>query len=154
VLANLEGSRFTAAVLLHAIASGIPFAASIFFMLAMFRFLLRKPWLGTAAFVMFAWAYAGLQNQGGLQIQGWVAAAVAASLAVWTFVALRFGFLVVVAMVCVNRFVNDSLLTTDVGAWYGQSSLIAVLLVTALTIWAFRVSLGSRPLLSPRTVKP
>src|SRR5215207_6424761 len=49
VLANLEGSRFTAASLLHSLASGIPFAASIFFVLAMFRSLLRKPWLGTGA---------------------------------------------------------------------------------------------------------
>jgi serine/threonine-protein kinase len=56
VLANLEGSRFTAASLLHAIAAGIPFAASIFFVLAMFRSLVRSPWLGIGAFAVFAWA--------------------------------------------------------------------------------------------------
>ena len=70
-----------------------------------------------------------------------------------TFVALRFGLLVVVVVNCVQRFVDHAILTTDFAEWYGRSSLIAVLLVSALTIWAFRVSLGNRPLLNPRVVK-
>jgi hypothetical protein len=48
------------------------------------------------------------------------------------------------------RDVAQSILTTDFGAWYGRSSLIAVLLVSALAIWACRASVGNRPLLSPR----
>jgi hypothetical protein len=151
VLANLEGSRFTVASLMHSLASGIPFAASIFFVLAMFRSLLRKPWLGTGAFVVFAcavtlfraWAWGGRLD--------WTAVAmIAASVAVVTVVALRFGLLVVVVMQCLQLFLNQTILTIDFSAWYGRSSLIAVLLVSALTIWAFRVSLGNRPLLNPR----
>jgi serine/threonine-protein kinase len=152
VLANLAGAEFTAASLLYSISRGIPFAASIFFVLAMFRSLLRKPWLGIAAFAVFAWAWTSLQNPG-FRADWIIVTALAANIAVVIFVALRFGFLVVVVMVCAQQFVNHSLFTSDFGAWYGQSSLIAVLLVTALTIWAFRVSLGSRPLLSPRAVK-
>jgi hypothetical protein len=154
VLANLEGSRFTAASLLHSVARGIPFAASIFFVLAMFRSLVRKPWLGTGAFVVFAWSVTLFRAWAWGGRPDWTSvAAVAVSVAVVTFVALRFGLLVVVVMQCAQRFLNHSILTTDIGSWYGRSSLIAVLLVSALTIWAFRVSLGGRPLLNPSAVK-
>ena len=54
---------------------------------------------------------------------------------------------------CGYRIVAQSILTTEFGAWYGRSSLIAVLLVSALAIWAFRVSLGTRPLMIPRGAK-
>jgi serine/threonine-protein kinase len=154
VLANLAGAEFTVASLLYSISRGIPFAASIFFMLAMFRSLLRKPWLGTTAFVLFACAWTAVTFQGLGIRANWVnVTALAAHIFVVIFVALRFGFLVLVVLVCAQRFVNHSFLTTDFGAWYGQSSLLAVLLLSVLTIWAFRVSLGGRPLLNPRAVK-
>lgn len=154
VLASLEGSRFTAASLLHSIAAGIPFAASIFFVLAMFRFLVRSPWLGIGAFAVFAWAVTVFRAWAWGAFQDWTTLAVAAAIvAVVTVVALRFGLLVVIVMQCMAGFLNHAILTTNFAEWYGRSSLIAVLLVSALTIWAFRVSLGGRPLLSPRAVK-
>lgn len=154
VLANLEGSRFTAAGLLHSVASGIPFAASIFFLLAMFRSLVRKPWLGTVAFVVFAWSVTLFRDWAWGGRPDWIAvAALTASVAIVTCVALRFGLLVVVVMQCVQRFLNHTILTTDFAEWYGRSSLLAVLVVSALTIWAFRVSLGGRPLLNTGAVK-
>jgi predicted Ser/Thr protein kinase len=154
VLANLEGSRFTAASLLHSVARGIPFAASIFFVLAMFRSLVRKPWLGTGAFVVFAWSVTLFRAWAWGGRPDWIAvAALTASVAIVTCVALRFGLLVVVVMECARRFVDHTIFTTDFAAWYGRSSLLAVLVVSVLTIWAFRVSLGGRPLLNPRAVK-
>jgi predicted Ser/Thr protein kinase len=151
VLANLSGGRFTAASLLHSIASGIPFAATILFLLAMFRALLRKPWLGTGAFVVFAWGATLFRTWAwaGGETPTWIAlAALTAVVAIVTCVALRFGLLALVVFECTRRFVDHSILTTDVGAWYGQSSLIAVLVVITLTLWAFRVSLGNRPALN------
>jgi hypothetical protein len=117
----------------------------------MFRSLLRKPWLGIGAFVVFAWAITLFRAWAWGGLPDWTTiAAAAAVVAVVTLVALRFGLLVVVVMQCAQRFLDHSILTTDIGAWYGQSSLIAVLLVSAVTIWAFRVSLGGRSLLNPR----
>ena len=151
VLANLEGSRFTAASLLQSIAGGIPFAASIFFVLAMFRSLVRSPWLGIGAFVVFAYALVLFRAWAWEGHPGWInVAAAAASVGVVTFVALRFGLLVVVVMQCAQQFLDHSILTNDISAWYGQSSLLSVLVVGAVTIWAFRVSLGGRSLLNPR----
>jgi Protein kinase domain len=155
VLANLEGSRLTAAALLHSIARGVPVAASMFFVLAMFRSLLRSPRLGIAAFVVFAWAFTLFRAWAWGSLQNWSTGAAVAVIvvAVLTFVALRFGLLVVVVMQCLAGFLGQAILTTDFAEWYGRSSLIAVLLVSVLTIWAFRVSLGSRLLLTPRAVK-
>jgi hypothetical protein len=150
VLANLDGPRFTAASLLRSVADGIPFAASIFFVLAMFRSLVRSPGLGIAAFVVFAYALVLFRAWAWEGHPDWIAVTVlAASVGVVTFVALRFGLLVVVVMQGAQRFLDHSILTIDISAWYGQSSLIAVLLVAAVTIWTFRVSLEGRSLLNP-----
>jgi hypothetical protein len=44
-------------------------------------------------------------------------------------------------------------LTTDFSAWYGQSSLAIVLLIGAMAVLGFRLSLGSRPLFSPTALE-
>ena len=48
----------------------------------------------------------------------------------------------------VGVFIEYGLLTSDFGARYGESSLVVVVVVSALALWAFRTSLGGRPLLS------
>jgi hypothetical protein len=66
---------------------------------------------------------------------------------------LRFGFFALV----VATFVLDSLtaffLTTDFSAWYGQSSFAIAALIITMSFWAFRLSLGSRPLFSPAALE-
>jgi hypothetical protein len=37
-------------------------------------------------------------------------------------------------------------LTLDFGAWYGQSSLLVVALLSAMALWGFRSSLAGRSL--------
>ena len=65
------------------------------------------------------------------------------------FIILRFGFFALVVAI----FVLDSLiacfLTTDFSAWYGQSSFAIVIVIVAMALRGFRLSLGSRPLFSP-----
>ena len=51
-------------------------------------------------------------------------------------------FLALAVWASVGWFIEHSLLTFDFGAWYGQSSLVAVVLIAALALWAFRTSLG------------
>jgi hypothetical protein len=69
--------------------------------------------------------------------------------ALLVFVILRFGFFALVVAV----FVLDSLiacfLTTDFSAWYGQSSFAIAIVIVAMALRGFRLSLGSRPLFSP-----
>jgi hypothetical protein len=53
----------------------------------------------------------------------------------------------------VGLFIEHGLLTTDFGAWYGESSLVVVAVVSALALWAFRASLGGQPLFSAHPLK-
>ncbi len=64
-------------------------------------------------------------------------------------VILRFGFFALVVAVFVLDSLINSFLTPDFSAWYGLSSLCIVLLIIALALRGFRLSLGSRPLFSP-----
>jgi protein-S-isoprenylcysteine O-methyltransferase Ste14 len=66
---------------------------------------------------------------------------------------VRFGLLALVVMGAVGVFIQRGLLTNDFGAWYGESSLVVVFVVSALALWAFRTSLGGRPLLSADPLK-
>jgi hypothetical protein len=66
---------------------------------------------------------------------------------------VRFGLLALVVMGAVGVFIQRGLLTNNFGAWYGESSLVVVVVVSALALWAFRTSLGGRPLLSADPAK-
>ena len=66
---------------------------------------------------------------------------------------VRFGLLALVVWGAVGAFIECGLLTNDFGAWYGESSLVVVVVVSALALWAFRTSLGGRPLLSADPLK-
>jgi Protein kinase domain len=64
------------------------------------------------------------------------------------FIMLRLGFFALVVAIFVLDSVSASFLTTDFSAWYGQSSLAIVILIGAMALWGFRLSVGSRPLFS------
>jgi len=47
-------------------------------------------------------------------------------------------------------FTDTTMLTVDFTEWYGHGSLVAVIVVSAIAAWAFRVSLGGRPLFATK----
>ena len=119
-------------------------AVQFFFGLFLFRLLLRRPWLGAGACFVFFMVLNGI---GGVPIFGPAAslfvamATFAHSLSrreVW-----RSGTVVLASMAMLT---DGFLLTTNLGAWYGQSSVVAIVVVSVLALWAFRTSLGGRPL--------
>ena len=57
-----------------------------------------------------------------------------------------FGVLANVIASALPLLVINLLVTTEFSAWYGTSSLVAVIVVAALAVFAFRTSLGGRPL--------
>jgi hypothetical protein len=65
------------------------------------------------------------------------------------FIMLRFGFFTLVVALFVLDSLSACFLTTDFSAWYGQSSWAIVILIVAMALRGFRLSLGSRPLFSP-----
>jgi len=64
----------------------------------------------------------------------------------------RFG-LVSVACASVGPGMGAVFFTTDFQSWYGQGSLLGVVVVSALALLAFKVSLGGRPLWSEAVVR-
>jgi hypothetical protein len=66
--------------------------------------------------------------------------------ALYTAAALRFGMLVAVPPSFLIHVAVPP--TLELGAWYGTPSLVYLLVVAALTLYAFRVSLGRRPAFS------
>lgn len=69
------------------------------------------------------------------------------------FIMLRLGFFALVVAVFVLDSMIGSFLTTDFSAWYGQSSLAIVILIGAMAVSGFRLSLGSRPLFSATAIE-
>ena len=69
------------------------------------------------------------------------------------FIMLRLGFFALVVGIFVLDSLIGSFLTTDFSAWYGQSSLAIVILIGAMALWGFRLSLGTRPLFSPAALE-
>jgi len=65
------------------------------------------------------------------------------------FIILRFGFFALVVATFVLDSLISSFLTTDFSAWYGLSSFAITIVVVAVALRGFRLSLGSRPLFSP-----
>jgi hypothetical protein len=121
-------------------------AVQFFFCLFLFRLLLRKPWLGAAAcFVLFV----VINGLSGVPIFGPAASlfvAMATSLTI--LVAMKYGVLTTVVFASIAMLTDGFLLTPSLSAWYGQSSLVGIVLVSVLALWSFRTSLGGRPLLA------
>jgi hypothetical protein len=65
---------------------------------------------------------------------------------------LQFELLALAAWGCIGWFIEHGLLTSSLGGWYGQSSLVVVIVISALAVWAFRTSLGGRSLFPVRAI--
>jgi hypothetical protein len=150
-LEKLMGGRILAADMSSYVLQGYATAMQIFFVLFLFRLLLRRPRLGAVASFAFFTALNGTayaQAIGPLSFL-YIGFITAFSL----FVAMKYGVLATWVFVTMAMFTDGSLLTTNVGAWYGQSSLVAVCVVAILSVWAFRTSLGGRPLFASHPLK-
>jgi serine/threonine-protein kinase len=121
-------------------------AMEFFFCLFLFRLLLRRHWLSAAACFVF---FTVLNGAGGVPIFGPAASLYVAMATLLTIVvAMKYGVLATGVFASIAMLTDGFLLTTNLGAWYGQSSLVGIVVVSVLALWAFRTSLGGRPLLA------
>jgi serine/threonine protein kinase len=117
-----------------------------FLTLFLLRALLRKQWLAAVIWVA-AWTIVRtLRGAPGPFPPLYLAVLYALIYSVLVFIMLRLGFFALVVAVFVLDSVAASFFTTDFSAWYGASSLAVVILIAALALWGFRLSLASRPL--------
>jgi serine/threonine-protein kinase len=143
-LDHLMGTRFIGAATFFALFGGFIQALQMFFMMFLCRVCFRRPWLGTLAYlVLLGIAIVVPRFMQGGPIEG-ILFLVINVFAVAMMI--RFGLLALGVWGAVGWFIEHGLLTNKFNAWYGESSLIVVVVVSALTLWAFRTSLGPRPL--------
>ena len=110
----------------------------------MFRLLLRREWVAGLAFALLFGIGEGIRND-------YPDLAIPFSILVYcaiVFVVLRYGMLSMVLSIITVNLLTNFVVTTNFAAWYGTGSLIALLIVGALAIFAFRQSLGQQRLLS------
>jgi hypothetical protein len=119
---------------------GFNSAAQFCFVLFLLRALLRKPWLAVVAWLIVSWSFTVVTRSGGNDGSQLVFDAIVASFAL--VVLVYRGLLPTMVFMAATTFIDRTLLTLDFSAWYGQSSLVAVIVVGAMAVSAFRVSLG------------
>ena len=142
-LTNLLGTRFVLADITIALIRGLGNALEFFLILFVLRMLLRNQWLaGSATVALVTLTLADGSNHSFVS-----ALSLIAIISPQAVILLRLGFFAF-AFTLFGQFLATSiLLTTDFTAWYGQSSLIGVIVISVLGLWAFRISLGNRSLL-------
>ena len=155
-LSNLNGFRAFASTITRQLFLEVSGSLVFLLTLLLVRVLLRRQWLVAAVWVA-GWVgfrfmrFASNFDSDVLKITTTVFWLLLFTILV--FIMLRLGFFALVVAVFVLDAMVGSFLTTDFSAWYGQSSLLVVILIGALAIWGFRLSLGSRPLFSPTALE-
>jgi serine/threonine-protein kinase len=59
-------------------------------------------------------------------------------------IGVKYGLVASIAFVSFAMFTDGAILTTRLSAWYGESSLVGLLVVAAAALWAYRLSLGGQ----------
>ena len=150
-LSNLNGFRAFADMVVTLLFSEV--SGSLIFLLTLFlvRAVLKNHWVvGTvwvAGWVAVRFLRQNFIDTRELAITTGVFWILLFSLLV--FIILRFGFFALIVAVFVLDLVIGCYLTADFSAWYGQTSFAIVIVVIAMALHGFRLSLGSRSLFSP-----
>ena len=144
-LDTLMGNRAVVGEFLFSWMNGFGVAAQTCFLLFLFRLLLRKPVLAAAScFILFLVLSQAQSSESGWSPLVLNAIAIAFSISVL----LRLGLLAMMVFCSMTVFIDRALLTIDFTAWYGQGSLLAVIVVSAIALWSARASLGDRLLVA------
>jgi hypothetical protein len=149
-LSNLLGGRMIASGAITHVLGGLISGPEFLFMLFLLRVVLRKQWLAAIVFVLIWALMLGSQGGGNILARG-IFFAVIFGLIVT--ILMRFGLFAIVVTVSLIDWINDTLLTTDFGAWYGLSSVFLLLVLGAMTAYGFWTSLGNRTLLNDQILE-
>jgi serine/threonine-protein kinase len=137
---HLMGARSALGAWLLHIPLSIQSTLALFFVLLVFRILLRKEWLAAIAFV----ALHVLTRVAGSDFPKIEAVAQALIFSIAAIVVLRFGLVAL----AVGIFTADELLnvplTADLSNWYAMSGMLIVLSIVALAVWSYYTTLGGR----------
>jgi len=142
VLATLLGQRFAASALSESFLASFFVTLVSFFLLFLLRTFLRREWLAALSFVVIFAIAGALETSGspGLAISFRVL-----QYSLFLAMMLRFGILALAIGAFVGRVLTQFPITTEWSAWYAPSGWIALGVVAALSVYAFRTSLAGKP---------
>lgn len=146
-VSNFMGGRAPAAALSQRVANALTSGLELFMLLFLLRVLLRRQWLAALVFVVLL-VYVDTGSNQNTSTAAVVGATLLFAVIYILFVVimLRLGFFALMTTLFVVNGTLNLFLTLDVGQWYGQSSLIIVVLLSALAWWGFHLSLAGRRL--------
>ncbi len=139
-LDGLLGYSKALAIVLDRVIDGLLAGFFFFLLFFLFRLILRREWLAGVAFVLF---FLGLR----VLTEAYPIVDVPAMIIVYGVIVimlLRCGLLALVTTIAITDLVGELVFTTDFSAWYGAGSLLLVVLVSGLAMFAFRSSLGGQ----------
>jgi hypothetical protein len=126
-------------------------STQFFLMIFLLRVLVRKEWIAGGLFVAI-WAVLQNYSNGNTGWLGFLLFALIFSLLV--IILLRCGLFAMAITIFLIDWVNQTFATMDLGAWYGLSSLIVIVVVAAMAGYGFWTSLGGRKLIGEAALKP
>ena len=141
--AFLMGPRHVLGACLTQVAASVQATIYFFFLMFVFRVVLRKPWLAALAFVAF-WSFAQAYGSHHYFI---VVPTVVLIYAIAAFVVLRFGFIALAVGIFTADLLGNIPITTDFSNWYIGSSIFVLFLVTAIAVWGCYTALAGQKLL-------
>jgi hypothetical protein len=114
--------------------------------LFLLRVVLRKQWLAASVFIVL-FTYDEFVSNTSISLASTIGNAVMFVLiyGILVLIMTRLGFFALMTTLFVINVATGLFLTTDFGAWYGQSSLMVVLVLCTFAFWGFRQSLAGRP---------
>jgi hypothetical protein len=149
VISSLMGFQFAVRGMVIYLAYGVLSGMGIFLMLFSIRVLLRSEWLAAIALVaVLSVALTGNAPHWKIALIYWIAV-----MGIFAFILLRLGLVALMITIFAANTATQTLITTDFTAWYGHGSFAAVLILSALALWSFYMSLGGKPLLSERMLE-
>jgi serine/threonine-protein kinase len=141
MLNSLMGARQMAGTTLSGFISAVAVGLGVVLLIFLLRVVLRRQWLMAAVFIAMV---VGPNSLSGHPVIGALHGALVASVLLAGL--LRFGVLPLVVLFFVGDFVFSSPLTTDLSAWYSGSAVFSIVIVLALTAYAFHTAVAGRPL--------
>jgi serine/threonine-protein kinase len=135
----LEGVRAEVASVIVSVPAAIFTALLFFFMLFLFRLVLRKDWIAGAAFVLIITLATTISST-----TPWVDYPInALAVGIFAFALLRFGLLAaIVTSIADQILLMGGLL--DFSAWYAGMAVLPFVMIALLLVYGFRVSLAGR----------
>ncbi|HEY3743615.1 MAG TPA: hypothetical protein VGL53_27405, partial [Bryobacteraceae bacterium] len=139
-LGTLLGIRQALGGIAQALVVAPAFAMASFFILFLFRLVLRRDWLTALLYILFLSAFAAL-GEGNVWIQ--VGSSILGNI-IFTTVLLRYGLLANVVMMFTSYNGGQFPITLDLGSWRGGITMLVGVILIGCAIYSFRIALAHR----------